>query len=457
MAGAGGGPGIGGAAGTGSAAGMSRIEWVRSGCRLLGSIAAEFSRTRPFDGLTIGTGIHLEPKTVALLLTLAQGGARVVSTGNLSSTQADAVEYLRARGVEVIGSATTDEGVHDEHLHEVIATRPHLLLDNGGDLFVRYLAEPYPGLLGGTEETTSGRMRLRPLAARLGVPVLVINDSPIKQFAENRHAVGQSVLESYLRITNQMTNGRQVAVFGYGACGKGVAANFRNACASVTVVEIDPVTRLEASLDGFAVPGRDQALRAADLVITVTGAESVITADDLGLLKDGAVLMNAGHFPREIAVDDLAGAASVVERYPAADGIETFRLADGRRFHLLTRGHMANLAGPRPLGNSIESMDLGFALQARCLEAVAAGSLVGGHTVVPVPQFIDELVAMSFLDRYGRSGESARSGGSGSTGGSGSGPGARAAGSNGAGGLADDEGAGQHLAAGRAPGPDVRA
>ena len=442
MAGGGGGPE------TGSAAGMSRIEWVRSGCRLLGSIAAEFSRTRPFNGLTIGTGIHLEPKTVALLLTLAQGGARVVSTGNLSSTQADAVEYLRARGVEVIGAATTDEGVHDKHLRQVIATRPHLLLDNGGDLFAAYLAEPYPGLLGGTEETTSGRMRLRPLAARLGIPVLVINDSPIKQFAENRHAVGQSVLESYLRITNQMTNGRQVAVFGYGACGKGVAANFRNACASVAVVEIDPVTRLEACLDGFAVPGREEALRAADVVITVTGAEAVITAGDLGLLKDGTVLMNAGHFPREIAVDEMAGAASVVERYPAADGIETFRLEDGRRFHVLARGHMANLSGPRPLGNSIESMDLGFALQARCLEAVAAGSLGGGHAVVPVPRFIDELVAVSFLDRYARPGGA---GWPGST------PGAGAAGANGAGGLADDEGAGQHLAAGRAPGPDVRA
>jgi adenosylhomocysteinase len=236
-----------------------------------------------------------------------------------------------------------------------------------------------------------------------------------------------------------------------------VAANFRNACASVAVVEIDPVTRLEASLDGFAVPGRGEALRAADVVITVTGAESVITAADLGLLKDGAVLMNAGHFPREIAVDDLAGAASVLERYPAADGIETFRLDDGRRFHLLTRGHMANLAGPRPLGNSIESMDLGFALQARCLEAVAAGSLGGGHAVVPVPQFIDEMVAMSFLDLSGRSGGSGWSGGPAWSGSSGSGSAAGAAGVSGAGGLADDEGAGHDLAAGRAPGPDVRA
>ena len=245
-----------------------------------------------------------------------------------------------------------------------------------------------------------------------------------------------------------MTNGRQVAVFGYGACGKGVAANFRNACASVAVVEIDPVTRLEASLDGFAVPGREEALRTADVVITVTGAEAVITGDDLGLLKDDAVLLNAGHFPREIAVDELASAAAVVQRHEAADGIETFRLDDGRSFHLLTRGHMANLAGPRPLGNSIESMDLGFALQARCLEAVAAGSLGGGHAVVPVPKFIDELVATSFLDLYGRSAAS---------GGSGSAPGPPPAGTaGGAGGVADDKGAGQHDAAGHAPGPDVR-
>jgi adenosylhomocysteinase len=411
----------------------SRIEWVRGNCRLLNAIGAEFARTRPFAGLAIGTGIHLEPKTVALLLTLVQGGARVIATGNLSSTQADAVGYLRARGVEVIASATTDAAVHDQDLRQVVAARPDLLLDNGGDLFARYLANPYPGLLGGTEETTSGRMRLRPLAEQLGVPILVINDSPIKQFAENRHAVGQSVLESYIRITNQMTNGRRVAVFGYGACGKGVAANFRNAYASVSVVEVDPVARLEASLDGFAVPGRDDALRTADIVITVTGAEGVITEKDLGLLKDGVVLMNAGHFPREIAAEQIAGSAMVVKRREVADGIATFDLVDGRRFHLLTDGHMVNLAGPRPLGNSIESMDLGFALQARCLEALAAGSFGAGHVVVPVPRFIDELVAASFLRVYGRSG------------------------TDGGGGLANGQGGGHDLAGGRPPGEDVRA
>src|SRR5690348_3713563 len=271
----------------------SRIEWVRHNCRLLGAIAAEFVDTQPLRGLTIGTGIHLEPKTVALLLTLKAGGARVVSTGNLNSTQPDALAYLRQNGVEVIGERTTDEGEHDRYLRTVLGRQPELILDNGGDLFTRYLEKAYDGLLGGTEETTSGRMRLAGLRSELARPILVINDSPIKQFAENRHAVGQSVLESYLRITNRMTNGRRVLVFGYGACGRGIAAAFRSSYATVSVVETDPVTRLEAYLDGFAVPDREDALRQADVIVTATGAVGVVGGTDLGLLKDDAVLCNA--------------------------------------------------------------------------------------------------------------------------------------------------------------------
>lgn len=373
---------------------------MRESCRLLSGIAEEFAATRPFAGLTIGTGIHLEPKTVALILTLADGGARMISTGNLSSTQADTVSYLRHRGVQVVGETTTDSSLHAGYLREVLGEKPDLLLDNGGDLFVGYLGSPYPGLRGGTEETTSGRMRLKPLAAAVEVPVLVINDSPIKQFAENRHAVGQSVLESYLRITNRMTNGRSVLVFGYGACGKGIAGAFRSAYATVSVVETDPVARLEACLDGFGVPSREDGLRQADVVITATGAAAVVTGADLDLLKDDVVLCNAGHFPAEISVGDLAGAADVAAREVDAEGILTLRLADGRRVHLLADGHMVNLAGPRPLGNSIESMDLGFALQARCLEAIATGSVNGGNQVVPVPRFIDEAVARAFLAAY---------------------------------------------------------
>ncbi len=377
----------------------TRIDWVREHCQLLRAISAEFKQTRPFDGLTIGTGIHLEAKTVALLLTLRDGGARLVATGNLNTTQPEAVQVLRAEGVTVIGGPTRDIEVHAAYLDEVLAAEPDLILDNGGDLFARYLDRPYEGLLGGTEETTSGRMRLKPLRSQLRRPVLVINDSPVKQFAENEHAVGQSTLESFLRMTNRVTNGEQVTVFGYGACGRGVAANFRAAHARVSVVDINPVTRLQAHLDGFSTPPRHIAVANADVIITVTGARDVLTAADLPLLRDGVILANAGHFPAEIDAPGLIGAEEVASQREYADDLLTLDLNDGRRVHLLARGHMFNLAGPRPLGNSIESMDLGFALQARCLEAVASGSVDGTSCVVPVPGPIDAAVATSYLDR----------------------------------------------------------
>src|SRR5256712_6963598 len=378
----------------------SRIEWVRANCRLLLGIAEEFAATRPFANLTIGTGIHLEPKTVALLLALKAGGARVVSTGNLNSTQPDAVVYLRGNGVDVIGDRTTDEREHNRYLSDVLAAEPHLLLDNGGDLFQRYLDAPYQRLLGGTEETTSGRVRLAKLRSQLARPILVIHDSPIKQFTQNRHAVGQSVLESFLRITNRATNGRNVLVFGYGSVGRGIAASFRNAFASVGVIEPDPVLRLEASFDGFEVPDRATGLRDADVLITATGAQDIITEADLDILKDRVVLINAVHFPAEIAVDRIMADSRVAQRRDGPEGISTLELTDGRAIHVLTGGHMVNLGGPRPLGNSIESMDLGFALQARCLEAVARGRTSADDVVVPVPSWINALVAEAFLQLY---------------------------------------------------------
>jgi adenosylhomocysteinase len=377
----------------------TRIDWVAEHCRLLRSISAEFKDTLPFRGLTIGTGIHLEAKTVALILTLRDGGARLVSTGNLNTTQPEALEALKAEGVMVIGGPTKDRGWHSRYLDEVIAAKPDLILDNGGDLFATFIDAPYDGLRGGTEETTSGRMRLEPLRDRLKLPILVINDSPIKQFAENEHAVGQSSLESYLRLTNRVTNGEQVTVFGYGACGRGVAATFRGACARVTVVDINPVTRLRAHLDGFSAPPRDEAIASADIIITVTGARDVLTVADLPLLRDGVILANAGHFPREIDVEAIVSSPHVVGVREYADDLMTLKLKDGRRIHVVSRGHMFNLAGPRPMGNSIESMDLGFALQARCLEAVANGSVDASSCVVPVPSRIDAAIANSYLDR----------------------------------------------------------
>lgn len=375
----------------------TRIDWVRAHCNLLNALADEFAGTLPFRGLTIGTGIHIEAKTAALLLTLRAGGARVVATGNLNSTQPDVVEVLLAGGVTVIGHSTKHENEQARFLDEVIATKPDLILDNGGDLFSRYLAAPYKGLRGGTEETTSGRMRLEPLRRQLNIPILVINDSPIKQFAENEHAVGQSTLESYLRLTNRTTNGQNVTVFGYGACGRGVAATFRGGYARVSVIDVDPVTRLRAHLDGFLTPTRGEAVTGADVIITVTGAKDVLTEADLPLFKDDVILANAGHFPWEISVSGLISSPQVERTLDYLDDLTTLELKDGRKIHLISRGHMFNLAGPRPIGNSIESMDLGFALQARCLEAIASGDVSETECVTPVPRHIDTAVAESYL------------------------------------------------------------
>ncbi len=376
----------------------SRIDWVIRQCRLLNTIGDEFERTRPFDGLTIGTGIHLEAKGVALMLTLQRGGAHIISTGNLNSTQPGALDYLRGHGVETVGGPTQS---HEERLgwiDEILDREPDLILDNGGDMFVRWLDRPYDRLRGGTEETTSGRILLAPLRDRLGVPILVINDSPIKQFAENRHAVGQSTIESWLRLTNMATNGRRVVVLGYGGVGKGLAINFRNNHARVSVLELDPVLRMEALWDGFAVPDRQEALATADIVVTATAGSAVIGPADLDLFHDGVILVNVGHLPVEIDVPGIAASPLVTAQEPADDGITTFHLRDGRSVHLLTDGHMVNLAGPRPLGNTIESMDIGFSLQARCLEAVATGAVGAESCVVPVPRGIDEWIASSWVD-----------------------------------------------------------
>lgn len=377
----------------------NRIEWVAENCVLLSKLSSEFQTSRPFEGLTIGTGIHLEPKTVALIMTLRAGGACVVVSGNLSSTQPESVEYLRDHGITVHAEQTTDPARHSELLRKVLAEKPDILLDNGGDLFSLFLENPYQGLLGGTEETTSGRTRLQPLRKQLNMPILVINDSPIKQFGENRHAVGQSMFETYMRLTNRSTNGKRVTVFGYGPCGEGVATCFRNAFSVVSVCETNPVLRLEAHLDGFITPSRKDAIGSADVIITQTGRANVLTAVDFDELKEGVILLNGGHFPTEIDFEGMSSSTRAVEKKAfEGDALTTLKLEDGRKITIATQGHMANLSGPRPLGNSIESMDFGFALQAKCLERVAAKQLTAESCLVPVPRDIDEWVANSYLD-----------------------------------------------------------
>lgn len=372
-----------------------RILWTSSNMHLLGAIADEFDTTRPFNGLRIGVSIHLEVKTAVLLLALQRGGAEVVAVGNYGTTQDDIVAYLIEHGVEARGSHTDTLDTHLGHVRSVAEAKPDLLLDNGADLAAS-VVEQGIAVLGGTEETTSGHNRLGgELAASVDFPMIVINDSPLKAIAENKHAVGQSIYESFLRHTNLMPQGKRTLVVGYGWCGRGIAQYFRANGSTVMVAEPDDIKALEAALDGFRVGHTVDLIPHADVVITATGVDHVVGETELAAAPDGALLGNAGHFDREIDVPALDTATA--ERVPLGEALERHILRNGRTIDLISRGRMLNLAGSQPKGNSIESMDLGFAMQARSLERVA-----GRHDELPlgaqpVPDDINRSLARAFV------------------------------------------------------------
>ena len=381
--------------------GRARIEWIRSRMPLLAAVREQFGQSRPFEGLRIGMSLHLEPKTAVLLETLAAGGAEVIATGNHGSTQNDVVAFLRAGGMTVFGTRDDSIESHASNVSSVLDHQPNVLLDNGGDLAAGVLERGgQAGILGGTEETTSGALRLRgELAGRVPFPVIVINDSILKAIGENRHAVGQSVVESFMRITNLMVPGRRFVVAGYGWCGRGVAQYLRALGAKVAVAEIDELKAFEAALDGYRVDSMERLAGWGEVFITATGHPNVIGAEIFPRLGNGAVLANCGHFPWEIDVAALRAGASTMTVLDSA--IERVDFADGRHVILLADGRMMNLAGREPKGNSIESMDLGFLLQSLSLERVvtATGSLKPGPQ--PVPDDLNRTIARRMLDVMG--------------------------------------------------------
>lgn len=384
-------------AGTDPAAeGAARIAWIRSRMPLLAGLRDELATTRPFAGRTIGVSLHLEPKTAVLVETLAAGGARIVGTGNHGSTQDDVVAALQASGVELFGRRDDTLDDHRANLERTLAERPDMLLDNGADLALGTVAHGFADeVVGGTEETTSGGFRLREQGVAVPFPVIVINDSRIKAIGENRHAVGQSAVESLMRITNLQVPGSRFLVIGYGWCGRGVAQYLAALGGKVGVVERDPVTALEAAFDGHRVGALEELLPWAEVVVTATGRPGALPASALEHVADGAVLANIGHFPWEIDVDALRAGARTAQVAPAIERIER----GGKHAILLAEGRMFNLAGPNPKGNSIQSMDLGFLLQARSLERVAAGGLEPGPQGVPVE--IEHGIARAMLAAMG--------------------------------------------------------
>ncbi len=378
--------------------GSARVDWIRSRMAMLAATREELRRTRPFAGRRIGMSLHVEPKTAVLVETLAAGGAELVGTGNHGSTQDDVVAYLNEQpGITIVGRRTDRLEEHYANIGRVLDANPDIILDNGADLVAGLVKRNQLGtVLGGTEETTSGGDRLRrELAGRVPFPVIVINDSLLKAIGENKHAVGQSAVESFMRLTNVMVPGRRFVVFGYGWCGRGVAQYLRALGGKVAVVDPDEFKAFEATLDGFRVGVAEDFAPWGDVFITATGRPNVIGFGLIEQLRDGVILGNVGHFPWEIDVTDLrARCTSSVE---VVEAVERFELPNGRHVVLLAGGRMFNLGGREPKGNSIESMDLGFLLQTRSLERVATGAaeLAGGAQ--PVPEDIDRQIARQFM------------------------------------------------------------
>lgn len=382
--------------------GAARVDWIRSRMGLLADVRREFAPTRPFAGRRIGMSLHVEPKTAVLVETLAAGGAELVGTGNFGSTQDDVVAYLNTLpGITIVGRRADPLEQHERNIATVLDAGPDILLDNGGDLAAGIVARGLGDrIVGGTEETTSGGDRLRgELHGRVPFPVVVINDSLLKAIGENKHAVGQSAVESFMRLTNAMVPGRRFVVFGYGWCGRGVAQYLRALGGKVAVVDVDELKAFEATLDGFRVGTGDDFAEWGDVFVTATGRPGVLGYDLIERMHDGAIIGNIGHVPWEIDVPALR--ANAVAHTRVVDALDRFDLPSGRHVVLLAEGRMFNLAGAEPKGNSLESMDLGFLLQSLSLERVATRATELEPGAQPVPDDIDRTIArrmMAILD-----------------------------------------------------------
>jgi adenosylhomocysteinase len=380
-------------------AGEARIDWADEQMPVLRSIRERFAADRPLAGIVVGACLHVTSETACLVRTLAAGGADVaLCASNPFATQDDVAAALAVGGAEVHAVRGDDAEAWAARVAAVVARAPRITLDDGADLLTAiHLARPdlLEGLLGGTEETSTGLVRLRALQAegKLACPVLAVNEAITERF-NDRYGTGQSALDGILRTTNLLLAGRTVVVVGYGWTGRGIASRADGLGASVIVCEVDPLRALEARMDGFEVLRALDAAERGDVFITVTGVRDVLRLEHLQRMKDGAVLANAGHFDVEIDVAALrASAESVREVRPL---VEQFVLG-GRRLNLLAAGRVVNLAAAE--GHPAAVMDISFALQALAAEELVRAELPPG--VHQVPGEIDREVASLKLASFG--------------------------------------------------------
>jgi len=384
--------------------GERKIEWVKRNCDLLRMLEKEFSETKPFAGKKVALSVHLEAKTAYLCKVLAAGGAEMYVTGsNPLSTQDDVAAALVKAGLNVFAWYNATEEEYNAHIRKVLEVGPNVIIDDGGDLVHMMHTEfidLIPNVIGGCEETTTGIIRLEAMNKKgeLRFPMVRVNNADCKHLFDNRYGTGQSVWDGINRTTNLIVAGKNVVVAGYGWCGKGVAMRAKGLGAKVIVTEVNPIKAIEAVMDGFEVMPMNDAAKIGDFFVTVTGCDKVITIDDFEVMKDGAILTNAGHFDCEV---DMAGLrAMAVESKLMRNNIMGYKLPTGQWICVIAEGRLVNLAAGD--GHPAEIMDMSFAIQALSAKYLVEHQGQMDSMLIDVPTDVDMDVATRKLEFLGK-------------------------------------------------------
>jgi adenosylhomocysteinase len=387
-----------------AADGRRMIGWAANEMPVLGLIRDRFSKEQPLRGQRISACLHVTTETANLAITLKAGGAELVlcASNPLSTADAAAASLVQDHGISVFAIRGEDRDTYYRHINSALDPGPTISMDDGADLVAalhRERSDLLPAVIGGTEETTTGVVRLRSMAAAgvLRYPIIAVNEAQTKHFFDNRYGTGQSTLDGIIRATNVLLAGKVFVVCGYGWCGRGLAMRARGMGAQVIVTEVDPVRALEAVMDGYRVMSLREAAREGDIFVTVTGDINVVDEAHLRAMKSGAILANSGHFNDEINLSVLDGMAESVRT--VRPSLEEYRLRDGRSLFVLAEGRLVNLAAAE--GHPAAVMDMSFANQALSVEYLAQHASELEPRVYPVPEAIDQEIARLKLAAMG--------------------------------------------------------
>ncbi|KAF5057740.1 Adenosylhomocysteinase [anaerobic digester metagenome] len=386
--------------------GSRRLGWAEAHMSVIREVGERMRQEGSLKGTKVGMALHVEAKTGMLAVTLARAGAKVrlASCNPLSTDDSVALALREERGIEVFARKGESSQEYYENLNSVLDMRPEFVIDDGADLITMLHTsrrEQLDEVKGGNEETTTGVIRLKAMAAqgKLNFPVMAVNDAKMKYLFDNRYGTGQSTFDGFMNATNLLVAGKTLVVAGYGWCGRGVAMRAKGMGAIVIITEVDPIRAIEARLDGFQVMPMAEAARQADIIISVTGCKDVVREEHFRVMKDGCVLGNSGHFDNEVSKKALESISSSKEK--VREHVDRYDLRDGRKVYLVAEGRLMNLAAGQ--GHPVEIMDMSFSIQALALEHLVRNHGNMEAKVYPVPAEMDDLVARIKLRTLGLS------------------------------------------------------